>query len=243
MKAKINNVRFNIFITGGSMKIMKTLIAVLTLTFLICIPGFGKTDTAAPADLVIKNAKIITVDKDNKRAEAVAVKGEFIIAADKMSFQVAIHAIGPKGSYLSLNAIEKAIKMNGKRDSRHRIEHAQFLIDSDISRFAQLGVIASMQPTHCITDKRFAEKRVGRERCKGAYAWRSLLDTGARIAFGTDYAEFMEDRKGMIKKGYLADMVILNQDLMTIPHDRIMSTKVDTTIVGGMIVYQREGTE
>ena len=215
-----------------------------------------------------------------------------IAAADKMGFQVAIHAIGPKGNHLSLNAIEKAIKMNGKRDSRHRIEHAQFLIDSDIPRFAQLGVIASMQPTHCITDKRFAEKRVGRERCKGAYAWRSLLDTGARIAFGTDYAvepldpmeglyaavtrkdrsgepgegwfpeqkltmeeaielytlgsayaEFMEDRKGMIKKGYLADMVILNQDLMTIPHDRIMSTKIDTTIVGGKVVYQREETE
>jgi len=215
-----------------------------------------------------------------------------IVAADKMGFQVGIHAIGPKGNYLSLNAFEKALEVNGKRDSRHRIEHSQFLIDSDIPRFAELWVIASMQPTHCITDKRFAEKRVGLERCKGAYAWRSLLNAGAKIAFGTDYgvepldpleglyaavtrkdragepgegwfpeqkltmeeaielytlgsayAEFMEDRKGMIKEGYLADMVIFNNDLMTIPHEQIMSSKVDYTIVGGKVVYQREGVD
>ena len=215
-----------------------------------------------------------------------------IVAADEMGFQVAIHAIGPKGNYLTLNAFEKALEVNGKRDSRHRIEHSQFLIDSDIPRFAELGIIASMQPTHCITDKRFAEKRVGLERCNGAYAWRSLLNTGAKIAFGTDYgvepldpleglyaavtrkdragepgegwfpeqkltmeeaielytlgsayAEFMEDRKGMIKEGYLADMVIFNNDLMTIPHDQIMSSKVNYTIVGGKVVYQREGVD
>ncbi len=215
-----------------------------------------------------------------------------IIEADKAGFQVAIHAIGPKGNHLTLNALEKAIELNGRRDSRHRIEHSQFLIDSDIPRFVQLGVVASMQPTHCITDKRFAEKRVGLDRCKGAYAWRSLLDTGAKIAFGTDYgvepldpmeglyaavtrkdragepgdgwfpeqkltmedaielytlgsahSEFIEDRKGMIKKDYLADIVILNQDLMMVPPDRIMSTKVDFTIVGGKVVFERNGVE
>jgi len=174
------------------------------------------------------------------------------------------------------------------RDSRHRSEHAQVLIDEDIPRFAELGVIASMQPTHCITDKRFAEKRIGLERCRGAYAWRRLLDAGAKIAFGTDYgvepldpleglyaavtrkdragepgegwfpdqkltmekaielytldsayAEFMEDRKGMIKENYLGDVVIFNSDLMTIPADQIMSAKVDYTIVGGKVVYKR----
>lgn len=215
-----------------------------------------------------------------------------IVEADKAGFQVAIHAIGPKGNHLTLNALEKAIELNGRRDSRHRIEHSQFLIDSDIPRFAQLGVVASMQPTHCITDKRFAEKRVGLDRCKGAYAWRSLLDTGAKIAFGTDYgvepldpmeglyaavtrkdragepgdgwfpeqkltmeeaielytlgsahSEFIEDRKGMIKKDYLADIVILNQDLMMVPPDQIMSTKVDFTIVGGKVVFERNGVE
>ncbi|MCJ7581389.1 MAG: amidohydrolase [Candidatus Aminicenantes bacterium] len=211
-----------------------------------------------------------------------------IIAADKMGFQVAIHAIGSLGNNLSLNAIEKAQEINGFRDSRHRIEHAQVLIDEDIPRFARLGVIASMQPTHCITDKRFAEKRIGLERSRGAYAWRRLLDTGARIAFGTDYAvepldpleglyaavtrkdragelgdgwfpdqkltmeeaielytlgsaysEFMEERKGIIKKGYLGDVVILNRDLLSIPVDQIMTTKVDYTIVGGKVIYQR----
>jgi hypothetical protein len=213
-----------------------------------------------------------------------------VVAADKMGFQIAIHAIGSKGNHLSLNAIEKALEINGTRDSRHRIEHAQILIDEDIPRFAQLGVIASMQPTHCITDKRFAEKRIGLERCRGAYVWRRLLDTGAKIAFGTDYAvepldpleglyaavtrkdragesgdgwfpdqkltmeeaielytigsayaEFMEDRKGLIKKDYLGDVVIFDSDLLTIPHDKIMSAKVIYTIVGGKIVYQREG--
>jgi len=218
-------------------------------------------------------------DETGKPYQSYEELERIIVVADKMGFQVAIHAIGPKGNYLTLNALEKALEVNGRRDSRHRIEHAQFLIDSDIPRFAELGVIASMQPTHCITDKRFAEKRVGLERCEGAYAWRSLLDTGAKIAFGTDYgvepldpleglyaavtrkdrageqgegwfpeqkltmeeaielytlgsayAEFMEDRKGMIKKDYLADIVIFNNDLMTIPHDRIMSSKVDYTI-------------
>lgn len=211
-----------------------------------------------------------------------------IVEADRMGFQVAIHAIGSKGNHLTLNAIEKARELNGTRDSRHRSEHAQVLIDGDIPRFAELGVIASMQPTHCITDKRFAEKRIGLERCRGAYAWRRLLDAGARIAFGTDYgvepldpleglyaavtrkdragepgdgwfpdqklameeaielytlgsayAEFMDDRKGMIKKNYLGDVVIFDSDLMTIPEDRIMSSKVDYTIVGGKVVYKR----
>jgi predicted amidohydrolase YtcJ len=110
-----------------------------------------------------------------------------IVEADKMGFQIGIHAIGSKGNHLTLNAIEKAREKNGARDSRHRSEHAQVLIDEDIPRFAQLGVVASMQPTHCITDKRFAEKRIGLERCQGAYAWRRLLDAGAKIAFGTDY--------------------------------------------------------
>jgi len=212
-----------------------------------------------------------------------------ITAADAMGFQTGTHAIGSKGNNWVLNAIEKAQQVNGKRDSRHRSEHAQILIDSDIPRFAKLGVIASMQPTHCITDKRFAEKRIGLERCKGAYAWQRLLQAGAQIAFGTDwpvepidpleglyaavtrkdragepgdgwfpdqklsmekaielytlgsaYAEFMEDRKGMIKKGYLADIVIFNNDLLTIPHNEIMTSKVDHTIVGGKIVYKRE---
>lgn len=212
-----------------------------------------------------------------------------VLAADEMGFQIGIHAIGDKANRWILNAYAKAAEVNGKRDSRHRSEHAQILAPEDIPRFAQLGVIASMQPTHCISDKRYAEKRIGHERCRGAYAWKSLLDSGAHLAFGTDwpveplnpmeglyaavtrkdrageagegwfpeeklsmekaielytlgsaYAEFMEDRKGMIRPGYLADMVILNQDLFSVPENEIMKTKVDYTIVGGRVVYQRD---
>jgi predicted amidohydrolase YtcJ len=211
---------------------------------------------------------------------------KMVIAADKMGFQIGIHAIGDKGNNWVLNAFAKAIEVNGKRDSRHRDEHAQTLQQSDIPRFAQFGVIPSMQPTHCITDKRFYEKRVGVERCKEAYAWKSLMDAGSILAFGTDYqveplnpmeglyaavsrkdrlgeegkgwfpeqkltmeeairyytfgsayAQFMEDRKGMIKEGYLADIVIVDKDLLTIPENEIMKTKVVCTIVGGKVVY------
>jgi predicted amidohydrolase YtcJ len=145
-----------------------------------------------------------------------------------------------------------------------------------------------MQPTHCISDKKFCEKRIGTERSKGAYAWRSLEKTGAKLAFGTDYqveplnpmeglyaavtrkdrlgeegngwfpeekismenainyytlgaaySQFMEGRKGIIRKGYLADIVITDKDLFNIPENEIMKTKVDYTIVGGKIVYQK----
>ncbi len=110
-----------------------------------------------------------------------------VVTCDSMGFQIGIHAIGDKANTWILNAFEKAAEVNGWRNSRHRSEHAQILIEEDLPRFAQLGVIASMQPTHCITDKRFCEKRIGMERSEYAYAWRSLLDAGAKIAFGTDY--------------------------------------------------------
>jgi len=209
-----------------------------------------------------------------------------VVTADKLGFQIGVHAIGDKGNNWTLNAFEKAQKVNGKRDSRHRDEHAQTLRSSDIPRFAALGVIASMQPTHCISDKKFCEKRIGTERAKGAYAWKSLADAGSMLAFGTDYqveplnpmeglyaavsrkdrlgesgdgwhpeqkismedaikyytlgsayAQFMENRKGEIKKGYLADIVIVDKDLLTIPENEIMKAKVDYTITGGKVVY------
>ena len=112
---------------------------------------------------------------------------KMVVLADKFGFQIGVHAIGDKGNNWTLNAYEKAQEINGRRESRHRDEHAQTLQLSDIPRFARLGVIPSMQPTHCISDKKFYEKRVGLERCKGAYAWRSLIDAGSILAFGTDY--------------------------------------------------------
>ena len=209
-----------------------------------------------------------------------------VVIADKYGFQIGVHAIGDKGNNWVLNAYEKAQQLNGKRDSRHRDEHAQTLLLSDIPRFAQLGVIPSMQPTHCISDKKFCEKRIGTERAKGAYAWKSLADAGAMLAFRTDYqveplnpmeglyaavtrkdrlgesgdgwhpeqkitmeqaikyytlgsayAQFMENRKGMIKPGFLADIVITDKDLLKIPETEIMKTRVDYTITGGKVVY------
>ena len=111
---------------------------------------------------------------------------ELILKADRDSFQLAIHAIGTRANHIVLNAFEKAIEANGKRDSRHRIEHSQILIKDDVPRFAELGVIASMQPTHCSTDLNYAEDRLGRQRCRYAYAWKSILSASGRIAFGTD---------------------------------------------------------
>lgn len=212
---------------------------------------------------------------------------KMVLMADHMGFQIGTHAIGDKGNNWVLNAYEKAQQTNGKRDSRHRIEHAQTLTQPDIPRFTKLGVIPSMQPTHCITDKRFCEKRIGKERSRGAYAWRSLLNTGSILAFGTDYqveplnpmeglyaavtrkdrlgedgngwfpeqkltmeeaikyytlgsaySQFMENRKGILKPGYLADIVITDKDLLTIPESEIMKTRIDYTIVGGRVVYE-----
>jgi hypothetical protein len=212
---------------------------------------------------------------------------KMVLTADKMGFQIGIHAIGDKANNWVLNIFEKTQQVNGRRDSRHRDEHAQTIKEEDIPRFGKLGVIPSMQPTHCITDKRFYEKRIGAERSKEAYVWRSLLDAGALLAFGTDYqveplnpmeglyaavtrkdrlgeegngwfpeqkitmeeaikyytwgsayAQFMEDRKGILKEGYLADIVITDKNLLTIPENEIMKTKVDYTITGGKVVYK-----
>jgi len=113
---------------------------------------------------------------------------EAVVLADRLGFQIGIHAIGDRGVHMVLNAYERAALVNGKRDRRHRIEHAQLIAPDDLRRFGQLGVVASMQQTHCTTDMRFAETRVGLDRCKTAYPWRSLLDGGAVLAFGTDWS-------------------------------------------------------
>ena len=112
-----------------------------------------------------------------------------VLAADRAGLQVAVHAIGDAANRMVLDAVERAEQKNGRRDARHRIEHAQVLNGADIPRFAALGVVASLQPTHATSDMRWAEARIGRARAEeGAYAWRKLLDAGARIAFGTDFS-------------------------------------------------------
>lgn len=107
--------------------------------------------------------------------------------ADQAGLQILIHAIGDRAIDLILSIFEQVEKENGARDRRFRIEHAQHIRPQDIPRFARDKVIASMQPYHAIDDGRWAEKRIGKERAKTTYAFRSLLDSGATLAFGTDW--------------------------------------------------------
>ena len=105
----------------------------------------------------------------------------------KAGFQAAIHAIGDAGNRETLDFIESVEKAQPEsRALRHRIEHAQVLHPADVPRFARLGVIASMEPPHCVEDKAWAEARLGPQRVKGAYAWRTLRRAGARLAFNSD---------------------------------------------------------
>jgi len=210
---------------------------------------------------------------------------KMIITADKFGFQIGVHAIGDKGNNWVLNAFEKAENVNGKRESRHRIEHAQTLQPSDIPRFASLGVIASCTYTLHLRQE-ICEKRIGLKgrkalmpgkvlltpeqswhlalitRLNRLIRWKAYMQllpvkTGSEkkekagirsrkskmedaikyYTLGSAYAQFMEDRKGMIKPGFLADIVIVDKDLMTIPENEIMKTKVDYTITGGKVVY------
>jgi predicted amidohydrolase YtcJ len=105
----------------------------------------------------------------------------------RRGFQVNVHAIGDRGNRIVLDAFESALTTVPKADHRFRIEHAQVLSPQDIPRFARLGVIPSMQATHQTSDMRWVEARIGPERVRGAYAWRSLLNTGVVIPNGTDF--------------------------------------------------------
>jgi len=206
-------------------------------------------------------------------------------------FQLCVHAIGDRGNALTLDVYEDALKSFDvkAKDARFRVEHAQVLHPEDIPRFARLGVIPSMQPSHCTSDMYWAEERVGPERVRGAYAWRSLLDAGSIIPAGSDfpvespdpllgfyaaitrqdldgwpeggwygeqrmtrqealkafttwgaYAAFQEGVKGSLEPGKWADLVVLSDDLMSIPAEEIPTVRVDLTIVAGRVVFSAE---
>jgi predicted amidohydrolase YtcJ len=122
---------------------------------------------------------ILTNDPEKLRVMA--------IERDKAGFQLNFHAIGDRANRVALDVFEAVAKANGPRDRRDRVEHAQVLAPEDLPRFARLHVIASMQPSHETSDMRWAGARIGPDRAKGAYAWASLLKSGAHLAFGTDY--------------------------------------------------------
>jgi predicted amidohydrolase YtcJ len=209
--------------------------------------------------------------------------------ADKVGLHVMIHAIGDRAIRTLLDIFERVARENGQRDRRFRMEHAQHIAPADIPRFAASGVIASMQPYHAIDDGRWAEKVIGPERAKGTYAFRSLLDAGATLAFGSDWfvgpptplegiyaavtrrtlddrnpggwvpeqkisveealraytigsatASFDEARKGSLTRGKLADLVLIDRDLTTIPPESIRDARITMTVVGGRVVYERQ---
>jgi len=122
---------------------------------------------------------IMTIEPEKLKAMA--------LERDKLGFQLAFHAIGDRANHVALDVFESVLRVNGTRDRRNRIEHAQVVAQEDIPRFGTLHVIASMQPSHQSNDMRWAEQRVGSERIRGAYAWNSLEKAGATLAFGTDY--------------------------------------------------------
>ncbi len=111
----------------------------------------------------------------------------WVSGADAAELQVLVHAIGDRAIELLLDIFERVARENGERDRRFRIEHAQHIAPADIPRFAALGVIPSMQPYHAIDDGRWAEEVIGPERAQTTYAFRSLLDAGAEVVFGSDW--------------------------------------------------------
>lgn len=124
---------------------------------------------------------------------------EWVTGADKAGLQVTVHAIGDAANDEILDIYAEVEKTNGKRDRRFRIEHAQHLAPGAIGRFKALDVIASVQPYHAIDDGRWAINRIGAERLKGTYAFRSLLDSGARVTFGSDWPVApLDPRQGLV---------------------------------------------
>ncbi len=216
------------------------------------------------------------------------IMAERISAADAAGLQVAIHAIGDRAVAVILDAFEKAAADGAVRDRRFRIEHAQHLRATDFERFARLGAVASVQPYHAIDDGRWAERRIGPQRARTTYAFRTFLQHGVRLAFGSDwpvapmdpvlglyaavtrapidgsrpmgwvpeqklgleeairaftqggaYAEFAEDRKGVLAPGRLADLVVLDRDPFAVDPAALKEIRVMRTVCGGADVYRR----
>ncbi|HEY0703946.1 MAG TPA: amidohydrolase [Candidatus Acidoferrales bacterium] len=109
------------------------------------------------------------------------------IERDRAGFQLAFHAIGDRTNRLALDTFAAVLAANGPRDRRDRVEHAQIVAPEDFARFAQMNIIASMQPAHLLTDQRWAIDRIGAQRAAGAYAWRTMQKDGVHLAFGTDF--------------------------------------------------------
>lgn len=118
------------------------------------------------------------------------VEGKFLqymLDADNAGLQITVHAIGDEANHVLLNYLEELNKQNGIKDRRFRLVHAQVIAPDDFKRLGKLGVVAEVQPFHLSDDMRWMEERIGRERCKGAYAFKSIKENGAILCFGTDW--------------------------------------------------------
>jgi len=225
---------------------------------------------------------------------------QMMINADAAGIQVTVHAIGDEANGVMLDMIEAMTKANGAKDRRMRLVHAQVFAPRDFDRLQGLGIVAEVQPFHLSDDMRWMEERIGYERCKGAYAFKTLYDKGATLSFGSDwpgttasyypinpiygiyaavtrqtvkgtpaagwfpeqiisvaeaikaytrgsaYASFEENIKGTIAESKLADLAVLDTNLVrTQPAnwlDERGAVKVKTlyTIIGGKIIYARK---
>lgn len=209
-----------------------------------------------------------------------------VARADKHGLQISTHAIADGAVRRTLDGYENAIRLNGKRDSRHRIEHIEMIDPADIPRLKELGVIASLQPIAGVgvpgSPHEPILSRVG-DKLPYAYAWQTLRNAGATIAFSSDwpvaplspflgmqaamtvvplrpdcppqaqslmdtlhaftaagaYMEFREDSKGMLKDGYLADVIVLDADMEATPADQIAAVRPNVTICDGRVTFEK----
>lgn len=155
---------------------------------------------------------------------------EFTAMIEKVvseGYQAGVHAIGDRGNQVVLNAFQNVLEKHGDQGLRHRIEHSQVVSPEDIPRFKELGIIASMQPTHATSDMNMAEDRVGPDRIKGAYAWRTFLDQGTVIAAGSDFPVELsnpfhglyssitrQDRRGMPQGGWYPEQALSREEAL-----------------------------
>jgi predicted amidohydrolase YtcJ len=211
---------------------------------------------------------------------------ELAVEIDRRGLQIAVHSIGDGAVRAVLDGYEAAQKANGRRDSRHRVEHIEVIAAADVPRFAKLGVIASMQPPHPPGSMGVplepTVSRIGAARWPLSYAWRTLKNAGAHVVFASDwpvspidpilgiqaailrkpwakgdpdqsfslhealagytaegaYAGFMEHRKGRLAPGFMADLVVLSDDIEAVDPENLHTVRVAATVCGGKVTFQ-----